>query len=101
VYFFLIGCFSFFFFFLISQYNKRVQRDTTHNTQEVYKGGGGVKGRGEAREKIRKTNYKRGQPVGSPSVKSKKEEMENFLKRPRQVFKAYSITFRPNTPHMA
>jgi hypothetical protein len=39
----------------------------------------GLGGRGEIREKIRKTNYLWGQPPLSPSEESKEEQMEEFL----------------------
>jgi hypothetical protein len=48
----------------------------------------GLGGRGEEREKIRKTNHSRGQPSRSLGEKCKKEQMEKFLMGPRLVLKA-------------
>jgi hypothetical protein len=85
------------FFFYKAKYIKKRKRaqPIVHRTYTRES----LRGRREARKKIRKTNYNRGKPTGCPSVKRKKKVMKNFLERSRQVFKASSITFPPNTPH--
>jgi hypothetical protein len=86
------------FFFLISQKNLlKAQRGATLSTQGVYRGGLG--GKGEKREKLRKTNHPRGQPARCPREEGEKEKVNKLLSRSRRVLKTFVVSLSPNTPH--